>query len=77
MKFRITLSLIYLTASWLIAVATLVGIVYGFMHNTFDGLAEFAPDIEFKQGVMIQTIDGERFIRETRADGTTHFVPIK
>ena len=77
MKFRFSLSILYLTAAWLIAIATLAGIVYGFMHNTFDGLADLAPDIEFKQGVMIQTIEGQRFVRETRADGSTHFVPIK
>lgn len=77
MKFRITLSLIYLTAAWLIAIATLTGIVYGLTHNTFDDLAESAPDIEFKQGVMIQTINGKQFIRETRTDGSIYFIPIQ
>jgi hypothetical protein len=77
MKLRFSLSILYLTAAWLIVVATLAGIVYGLMHNTFDGLAEYAPGLEFKQGVIIQTIEGQRFVRETRADGSTHLVPLK
>jgi hypothetical protein len=76
MKLRFSLSILYLTAAWLLAAAALVSFIYLLTYYS-GSLADLVPDIEFKQGVMIQTIDGERFIRETRADGSTHFVPIK
>ena len=76
MKFSLSLSTLYLTAAWLIAAAAIVGIIYGLMNDTFDGLADYAPDLEFKQGVIIQTIDGQRFIRERRADGSLNLVPL-
>jgi len=77
MRLRLSPSILYRTAAWLIGAAAIVGTIYSLMNDTFDGLADYAPDLEFKQGVIIQTIDGQRFVRETRADGSIHLVPLK
>ena len=76
MKATLTLSLLYGSLAWLLIISAIVGIIYGLLNNSFDGLADLAPDIEYKQGVWIQTINGKQFIREQRGDGSIHFVPI-
>lgn len=45
-------------------------------YITLEGLEDFVPKIEYKNGEQIQTIDGKRFVRTYRGDGTYYLIPL-
>lgn len=45
-------------------------------YLTLEGLQDLVPQIEYKNGEQIQTIEGRRFIRTRRGDGTYYLTPL-
>lgn len=45
-------------------------------YITLEGLEDFVPQIEYKDGVQIQTIEGRRFIRVPKRDGSYYLTPL-
>lgn len=45
-------------------------------YLTLEGLEDLVPQIEYKNGEQIQTIDGKRFIRVPKRDGSYYLTPL-
>ena len=45
-------------------------------YITLEALEDLVPQIEYKDGVQIQTIDGKRFIRVPKRDGSYYLTPL-
>ena len=58
----------------LVVSSALVAVQKGYI--TLEGLEDLVPQIEYKNGEQIQTIDGKRFVRTHRGDGTYYLIPL-
>ena len=58
----------------LVVSSAMVAVQRGYI--TLEGLEDLVPQIEYKNGEQIQTIDGGRFVRTYRGDGTYYLIPL-
>jgi len=58
----------------LVVSSAMVAVQRGYI--TLEGLEDLVPQIEYKNGEQIQTIDGRRFVRAHRGDGTYYLIPL-
>lgn len=58
----------------LVVSSAMVAVQMGYI--TLEGLEDLVPQIEYKNGEQIQTIDGRRFVRTYRGDGTYYLIPL-